>query len=92
MVRLRAVRVKSEGGGISEAVDIRRPIVIEMDYEVLASGYILLPHFHLLNEAGELFLSLWISIHSGRGDLVQRDFFEAMSQYLVICCRRGQHM
>jgi lipopolysaccharide transport system ATP-binding protein len=54
VVRLRAVRVKSEDGRITEALDIRRPIVIEMDYEVLESGYRLLPHFHLLNEAGDL--------------------------------------
>lgn len=54
VVRLRAVRVKSEDGRISEAMDIRRPIVIEMDYEVLTSGYILLPQFHLLDETGEI--------------------------------------
>ena len=54
VVRLRAVRVKSEDGRITESLDIRRPIIIEMDYEVLASGHVLLPHFHLLNEAGEL--------------------------------------
>ena len=54
VVRLRAVRVKSEEGRISETLDIRRPIVIEMDYEVLTSGHILLPQLHLLNEAGHL--------------------------------------
>ncbi|RPH79919.1 MAG: ATP-binding cassette domain-containing protein [Nitrospiraceae bacterium] len=54
VARLRAVRVKSEDGRIMEALDIRRPIVIEMDYEVLTSGYILSPCIHLLNEAGQL--------------------------------------
>lgn len=59
VVRLRAVRVKSEDGRITESLDIRRPILIEMDYEVLVSGHILLPHFHLLNEAGEvIFITL----------------------------------
>lgn len=54
VVRLRAVRVKAEDGRVAEVVDIRRPIRIEMDYEVLLPGFKLLPHFHLLNEAGEI--------------------------------------
>lgn len=54
VVRLRAVRVMSADGRVAECLDIRRPVVLEMDYEVLASGYKLLPQFHLLNEAGEL--------------------------------------
>lgn len=54
VVRLRAVRVKAEDGRIAEAVDIRRPIRIEMDYDVLVPGFKLLPHLHLLNEAGEI--------------------------------------
>ncbi len=52
VARLRAVRVKLENGQISEAVDIRRPVAVEMAYEVLKSGYVLLPHFHFYNEGG----------------------------------------
>jgi lipopolysaccharide transport system ATP-binding protein len=33
-------------------MDIRRPIFVEMEYEVLESGYVLLPHFHFQNEEG----------------------------------------
>ena len=37
---------------IAETVDIRRPFRIEMEYEVLKSGYVLLPHLYLSNEEG----------------------------------------
>jgi lipopolysaccharide transport system ATP-binding protein len=50
--RLRAVRVLSTEGSISEVIDIRRPIGIEFEYDVLQSGYQLLPSFVLHNEAG----------------------------------------
>ncbi|MHC4310195.1 MAG: ABC transporter ATP-binding protein, partial [Planctomycetota bacterium] len=50
VARLRAVRVRNEDGQIAEAMDIRKSISIEMEYEVLTPGYELLPHFHLFNE------------------------------------------
>ncbi len=52
VTQLRAVRVRSEDGQVAEAVDIRRPVLLEMEYEVLKPGYILLPHFHLFNDEG----------------------------------------
>jgi len=52
IVRLRAVRVRTEDGQITDAVDIRRPVGIEMEYEVLQSGYPILPHFTLHNDEG----------------------------------------
>jgi lipopolysaccharide transport system ATP-binding protein len=52
--RLRALRVLSKDGEINESIDIRRKFQIEMEYEVLKSGYILLPHFHLINEYGQI--------------------------------------
>ncbi len=52
VVRLRAVRVRMEDGRISDAVDIQRPVAIEMEYEVLKPGYVLLPHYHFFNENG----------------------------------------
>jgi lipopolysaccharide transport system ATP-binding protein len=56
---LRAVRVKTEEGTISETFDIRKPIIFEMEYEVLKPDYVLLPHFSLSNDFGELaFISL----------------------------------
>jgi lipopolysaccharide transport system ATP-binding protein len=52
VARLRAVRVRTEDGQITDAVDIRRPVGIEMEYDVLKSGYVLLPHYNLFNEQG----------------------------------------
>jgi lipopolysaccharide transport system ATP-binding protein len=52
VARLRAVRVRTEDGQITDAVDIRRPIWIEMVYEVLKPGYRLMPHFQFYNEEG----------------------------------------
>lgn len=58
IVRLRAVRVRTEKGRIEEAVDIRRPVTIEMEYEVLTGGTVLVPNLHLFNEEGAcLFVS-----------------------------------
>jgi lipopolysaccharide transport system ATP-binding protein len=56
--RLCAVRVCTEDGRISDVMDIRRPIAVEMEYEVLKPGYVLLPHFHFHNEEGvKLFIA-----------------------------------
>ena len=52
ITRLRAVRVTDEDGQTADSVDIRRPFRIEMEYEVLKSGYILLPNFYLYNDEG----------------------------------------
>lgn len=54
VARLRAVRVKTEDGRISDALDIRRPFILEMDYEVLKSGYVLYPNYNLVSDSGEL--------------------------------------
>jgi lipopolysaccharide transport system ATP-binding protein len=54
VARLRAVRMKSDEWKITEVFDVRCPIVIEMEYEVLRPGFILAPHYHILNEAREL--------------------------------------
>ena len=52
VVRLRAVRVCSEDGAIADTIDIRKPVRIEMEYEVLTPGHVLLPNFNLFNEEG----------------------------------------
>ena len=52
VARLYAVRVCTEDGYITDAVDIRQPVIIEMEYDVLKSGYLLLPHFGFWNEEG----------------------------------------
>jgi len=52
VVRLCAVRVRTEDGQTTDAVDIRRPVGIEMEYEVLTPGHVLVPNYHLFNEEG----------------------------------------
>jgi lipopolysaccharide transport system ATP-binding protein len=52
VARLRAVRVRAGDGSVAEAVDIRRPVTIEMEYQVLQPGYVLIPNFHCYNEEG----------------------------------------
>lgn len=52
VVKLRAVRVQSQAGTVTDAMDIRRPITIEMDYEVLKAGHVLVPNLHFHNEEG----------------------------------------
>lgn len=52
IVRLHAVRVKTKNNKITDTVDIREPISIEMEYEVFQPGEVLAPHFVILNEEG----------------------------------------
>lgn len=52
IVRLCAVRVRAHDGSITDAIDIRQPVGLEMEYEVLQEGYVLMSYFHLLNEEG----------------------------------------
>jgi homopolymeric O-antigen transport system ATP-binding protein len=52
VARLRSVRVRAEGGLITEVVDIRHPLWIEMEYDVLKSGCVLMPFYDLHNEEG----------------------------------------
>jgi lipopolysaccharide transport system ATP-binding protein len=58
IARLIAVRVRTEEGVVSEVVDIRRAVGVEMEFEVETAGYPLLPHFYLINQEGvKLFTS-----------------------------------
>jgi len=52
VARLRAVRIRAEDGQIIDALDIRRPFGVEMEYEVFRAGFVLLPNFHFINEDG----------------------------------------
>jgi lipopolysaccharide transport system ATP-binding protein len=54
VVRLCAVRVRTEDGRVTDAIDIRRPVGVEMEFEVLKPGYVLLPNYHVSNEEGVL--------------------------------------
>jgi lipopolysaccharide transport system ATP-binding protein len=52
VVRLLAVRVKTEDDRIAEAVDIRHPVGIEMEYEVLRPGHDVRVYYHVINDEG----------------------------------------
>ena len=52
VVRLRAVRVRAADGSLTSSIDIRRPVSIEMQYEVLQGGRVVVPHVQLNNEQG----------------------------------------
>jgi len=56
-VRLNAIRVIDRQGNVSEGVDIRKPVGIEMEYEVLKGGEVLMPYFRLSNEEGIVIFS-----------------------------------
>jgi lipopolysaccharide transport system ATP-binding protein len=52
VARLRAVRVRAADGTITEAIDIRQPVRVEIEYEVIAPGRVLLPNAWFFNEQG----------------------------------------
>ena len=59
VVRIRAIRVRTEEGRISDTMDIRRPVKAEIEYEVLKPGVALVPSFVFYNEEGlHLFTTL----------------------------------
>ena len=49
-VRLDKIRIVDESGTTNGSFDIRRPIGIEMTYEVLAPGQILIPNLQVFNQ------------------------------------------
>jgi lipopolysaccharide transport system ATP-binding protein len=58
VARLQRLRVHTEEGKTSSALDIRRRIGVEMTYEVLKGGVVLIPNIHFYNEEGVcLFIS-----------------------------------
>jgi len=52
VARLVAVRVLDDQGQVAQAVDIRRPVVFEVEYDVLRGGHPLRTHFELRNHRG----------------------------------------
>ncbi len=45
VVRLRAVRVKTEAGRVADVVDIRNPIRVEIEYDILKPGHSIVAQF-----------------------------------------------
>jgi lipopolysaccharide transport system ATP-binding protein len=52
VARLVSVRAINAEGTTSESFDIRRPIGVEMEYDVLKGGHVLIPNLHFYNEDG----------------------------------------
>jgi lipopolysaccharide transport system ATP-binding protein len=52
VVRLRSARVRRFDGSILSAIDIRQPVSIEIEYEVLQSDKVIVPSVQLNNEQG----------------------------------------
>jgi lipopolysaccharide transport system ATP-binding protein len=52
VARLRAARVRTSEGQIADMVDIEHPVAVEMEFDVLESGYLLIPNFQFYNEEG----------------------------------------
>lgn len=52
IARLRAVRVRDGDGHVSDLIDVTSQVVIEIEYEVLKSGYVFAPNFGVWNEEG----------------------------------------
>ncbi len=52
IARLVRTRVCDDEGNTKETIDIRKQIVVEMTYDVLASDKVLVPNFHFYNEDG----------------------------------------
>jgi lipopolysaccharide transport system ATP-binding protein len=75
-VRLRAVRVRSEGRH-TDVVDIREPVVIEIEYDVLKPGKRLSPSFNCTNEEG---------IYVFTSAAVSREFIESQDVNFVGRC------
>ncbi|NNJ09096.1 ABC transporter ATP-binding protein [Chloroflexales bacterium ZM16-3] len=52
VARLRAARICGPDGNVSESIDIRQPVSLEMEYDVLRDGFVLMPNMHLYNDQG----------------------------------------
>jgi lipopolysaccharide transport system ATP-binding protein len=52
VARLRQVRVKTRDEQTIDSVDIRQPVGIEIEYEVLKPGFVLNPHLFVYNDEG----------------------------------------
>jgi len=58
ITKLRRVRVCNEAGETASSIDVRRPVGVEMTYDVLQAGRVLVANLHFYNEQGVcLFIS-----------------------------------
>jgi lipopolysaccharide transport system ATP-binding protein len=52
VARLWSVRILNESGVTTDTIDIRRPVAVEIEFEVLEPGQVLVPNYHFTNEDG----------------------------------------
>lgn len=52
IVRLCAICVRGEDGQIGETMDIRERVGVEMEFEVIEGGHVLVPNYHFINQEG----------------------------------------
>jgi lipopolysaccharide transport system ATP-binding protein len=52
VARLWSVRIHNESGVTTDTIDIRRPVAVEIEFEVLEPGHVLVPNYHFTNEDG----------------------------------------
>ncbi len=52
VARLRAVRIIDSDSNVSEIIDIRNKVGIQMEFDVIETGYTMLPLFYINNEDG----------------------------------------
>lgn len=68
-VRLRSLRVKDSNSETIKSVDVRQSIGLEMEYEVLEGGRMLMPYFTAWNEEG---VKMFIAVETDPAWLRQR--------------------
>jgi lipopolysaccharide transport system ATP-binding protein len=54
VARLCSLRICTEDGRVADRYDIRHPVCISIEYEVLEPGHVLMPTFSLIGEEGNL--------------------------------------
>jgi lipopolysaccharide transport system ATP-binding protein len=52
IARLRSVSVRDENGNVSNSIDIRRQVNVQIEFECLEEGHVLIPAFSLWNDEG----------------------------------------
>jgi lipopolysaccharide transport system ATP-binding protein len=52
IARLRSVSIRDENGSVSDSIDIRRPVNVQIEFECLKEGHVLIPAFSLWNDEG----------------------------------------
>lgn len=66
-IRVRAARVRDRDGEVSDALDIRHPVTLEMEYEILQPDKVWMHYFTLRNEEGQIIFCSIDSDESWRG-------------------------